>query len=553
MAKLRIIPLGGLGSVTQNMFVYEYDQEMLIVDCGIGFPDTFMPGVDILIPDTRYVFEALEKGKRIVAMVFTHGHDDHIAAAPYIMPRLPDFPIYASPLTARFAEKRLQDGNVDKQVKQVRDTKPVQISSNFSVSFIPVTHSVPDTRHLLIKTPVGNFYHGSDFKLDDHPVDGQVTDFATIEKIAAEGVHCMLIDCLRVERMNKTESESKVGPAIEETMANTRGKYIVTVMSSHIHRIQQIVNAAAKDQRKVVFVGSSVEQNVDVALELKKLHIPPGMKVNKRNIDSIADDKLCVIIAGSQGQEGSSMMRAVYGEHPILQIKPTDKVVFSADAIPGNELNYFGAIDILCRNRVKVLYPGIMPELHSSGHAAVPEQKQLLDMIRPDFVLPIGGADRHRFQFDEYVAEPLGFDEKQVLLPLSGDIIEFDGHQVRVSDNITLQPQVVDGLGIGDVGPVVLSDRRILSEAGIVSVVIPRQHGQFQLNHIAVLSRGFIFMKEAEEVVEYIKQTTAEIISQQKQRVKDEELRKIIERRLSRKLYKIIRREPLIMVVILDM
>lgn len=552
MSELKLIPLGGMGSVTQNMFVYEYEDEMLIVDCGIGFPDSYMPGVDVLIPDTRYIFDNLQKGKKIVGMVFTHGHDDHIAAAPYILSRMPEFPMYGSPLTALFAERRLQDGGISRKVTMVNDKKPVHIGTHFSVRFIPVTHSIPDTRHLLISTPVGNIYHGSDYKLDPTPVDGQPTDLAMIQEVAAEGVHCLLIDSLRVEKAKSTESESTVGPVLAKIMETTRGKYVTTLMSSHIHRIQQVVDAAEKFGRKVVFIGRSVEQNVDDAVELGKLQIPKGMQVDKREINNIADNKLCVIVAGSQGQEGSSLMRAIYGEHPALQIKPSDTVVFSADAIPGNEIAYFGAIDELCRNRVHVIYPDVEPHIHASGHAAMPEQRELLNLVKPEFVLPIGGADRHRFKFYEYVAEPLGFNPEKVLLPAAGEVLAFDGKNVRGVEMLQLQPQVVDGLGIGDVGPVVLSDRRMLSQAGIVTVVVPRSNGQFLLNRIEVVSRGFIFMKEAEEVVEFIKQSVAEIINEQSKRPKDDELKRMIERRLSRKLYKIIRREPMIVPMILE-
>lgn len=552
MSELKIIPLGGMGSVTQNMYVYEYEDEMLLVDCGIGFPDSYMPGVDVLIPDTRYIFDNLEQGKQIVGMVFTHGHDDHIAAAPYILPRMPEFPLYGSPLTAVFAERRLEDGGISRHVNTVSDKNPVQIGQYFSVRFIPVTHSIPDTRHLLISTPIGNIYHGSDFKLDPTPVDNQPTDLAMIKEIADEGVHCLLIDSLRVEKQTSTESEITVGPVLSEIMSKTRGKYVATLMSSHIHRIQQVVDAAEKFGRKVVFIGRSVEQNVKDAIELGKLRMPQGMLIDKREINDHADNKLVVIVAGSQGQEGSSLMRAIYGEHPALQIKPSDTVVFSADAIPGNEIAYFGAIDELCRNRVHVLYPDVEPQIHASGHAAMPEQQALLKLVRPEYVMPIGGADRHRFKFYEYVAEPLGFDPEKVLIPAAGEVLAFDGKNVRAVELLQLQPQVVDGLGIGDVGPVVLSDRRMLSQAGIVTIVIPRSKGQFLLNRIEVVSRGFIFMKEAEEVVEFMKQTVAEIINEQAKRPKDEELKRMIERRLSRKLYKIIRREPMIVPVILE-
>ena len=552
MSQLKIIALGGMGNVTQNMFVYEYEDEILLVDCGIGFPDSYMPGVDILIPDTRYLLDSLEKGKRIVGLVFTHGHDDHIAAAPYLLPRLPEFPMFASPLTARFAEERIRDGGSSRTVTAVSNSEPVKISNYFSVRFIPVTHSVPDTRHVVINTPEGIIYHGSDFKLDPAPVDGVKTDEAKIREISKEGILCMMIDCLRVERNEETPSESTVGPYLDSTMKDTTGKYIITLMSSHIHRIQQAINAAELHHRKVAFIGRSVEQNVKLALELKKLEIPKGMMIDKREMGDFKDSELCVIVAGSQGQEGSSLMRAIYGEHPMLDIKRNDTVIFSADAIPGNEMGYFEAIDELTRNRVHVLYPSILPGLHSSGHASMPEQRTVLDWVKPKYVMPVGGADRHRYKFFEMVAAPLGYTQSQVLVPVSGEVLGFHEGQVSSVETLTLQPQIVDGLGIGDVGPVVLSDRRTLGQAGIVVVVMPRHKKEFLLREMAVVSRGFIFMKDAEEVVEYIKQAVSEIIAETKGQIKDEELRRLVERRLSRKLYKIIQREPMIVSVILD-
>lgn len=552
MNGLQLISLGGMGSVTQNMFMYQYENEILLVDCGIGFPDSYMPGVDVLIPDISYLMEQLEAGNQIVGMIFSHGHDDHIAAAPYLFGRLPEFPIYASPLTARFAEERLRDGGINRAITAIHDTNPVRISQHFTVRFIPVTHSVPDTRHIAIYTPEGVIYHGSDFKLDPTPVDGIPTDEETIKAIGQDGVLCMLIDSLRVERNEMTPSEKTVGPYLEKIMAETEGKYIVTLMSSHIHRIQQVVDAAAKYNRKVSFIGRSVEQNVRLAIDLKKLHVPKGMLVDKRDIGDFKDAELAVIVAGSQGQEGSSLMRAIYGEHPILTIKPTDTVVFSADAIPGNETDFYGAVDELFRNQVHVIYPAIMPGIHSSGHAGLPEQKEILSWVHPKYVMPIGGADRHRYQFRNAVALPLGYSHDKVLLPLSGQILSIENETVIPGKVINLQPQIVDGLGIGDVGPIVLSDRRTLGQAGIVVVVIPRDRSGFLLREITVVSRGFIFMKDAEEVVEFIKQAAAETIAEQKQHVKDDELRRVVERRISRKLYKIIQREPMVVPVILD-
>jgi ribonuclease J len=551
--KLKITPLGGMGKVTQNMFMYEYEKEILIIDCGIGFPDSYMPGVDILIPDISYLLKKIEAGSTVVGMILTHGHDDHIGALPYLMPTLPDFPIYGSSLTAGFAEQRMKGGKVDKVVNVVKDNTDIKIGSHFTAHFFPVTHSVPDTRHMTIDTPEGLIYHGSDFKLDPNPVDGIKSDLENIAKLADKNVLCMLMDCLRVEYPTWVESESVTGPAIEKVVAETQGKVVMTLMSSHIHRIQQTIDAAQKHGRKVVFIGRSVEQNVEVALRLGKLEIPNGMKVDKKHIEDVADHKLCVIVAGSQGQEGSSLMRAVYGEHRILRIKKSDTVIFSANAIPGNQLNYYGAIDELCRNKIHVVYPDVMPDLHKSGHASAPEQQELLSLVKPKYVMPMGGDDRHRFKFFEIVASKLGFDEKHVLIPSSGEVIGFENKEYSIVDEITLKAQVIDGLGIGDVGPKVLKDRLSLGQAGIVAVVIPRVRGELDLGKIEVVSRGFVFMKEAEDVVEFIKKETAKVVTEElRKKTKPEVMQSVIERRISRRLYKIIRREPMIVSVFMD-
>lgn len=554
MPQLKVVPLGGMGNVTQNMYLYEYGDEILIIDCGIGFPDHYMPGVDILIPDISYLLKRLEEGARIVGMILSHGHDDHIAATAYLLPNLPDnFEIYGSPLTAAFAMQRMGDAKVDRKVNVVNDGKLVQVSPSFSFELINVTHSVPDTKHIVLSTPEGIIYHGTDFKLDPNPIDDKPTNMDAVKKLRDQNVLCMMIDCLRVEYDTWVKSESTTGPAIEQTMAETRGKYVLTLMSSHIHRIQQAVNAAEKFHRKVAFIGRSVEQNVRNAVELNMLHISGGMQIDKRDIDNYDDDKLCLIVAGSQGQEGSSLVRAIFGEHQILRIKPNDKVVFSANAIPGSELNYYGAIDELSRNGIHVVYPDIMPDLHQSGHGSAPEQLEMVKAVGSRFVMPIGGQDRHRVQFITAVAEPLGYSKEAVLIPAHGEVLGFENGQVKVVDRLNLRPQIVDGLGVGDVGPVVLSDRRALGQAGMVVVVMPRLNGRLQLENLQVISKGFVFMKEAQDVVKYIKDETANVASDPQSPKDDTGLTKLIEKRLARKLYKAIHREPMIVPVILDL
>lgn len=552
MNQLKILPLGGMGRVTQNLYVYEFDQEILIVDCGIGFPDIQMFGVDVILPDVTYLHKQIEAGKKVVGMILSHGHDDHIAATGYLLPDLPEFPIYASPLTAGFAELRMKDGGVNREITRVEDGQEYKAGSNFSFESMAVTHSVPDTKHFAITTPAGVIYHGTDFKIDDSPVDGVKTNLKRIKEIGQSGVLCALLDCLRVERQERIPSESTTGPAIEKEIASTAGKSVVTLMSSHIHRIQQTIDAAVKNNRKVAFVGRSVEQNVQVALETKKMNIPPGALIEKEDLEKYQDNELCIIIAGSQGQEGSSLVRAVSGEHRQVSLNPKDKVIFSADAIPGNEIPYYRAIDELCHQGVDVIYPDLAPNLHQSGHPSAVEQQQILKLLNPKYVMPIGGGDRHRVKFVTLVAEKVGIDKKNVLLPDTGQIVSFQDSRVNMTEKVKVNPQSVDGLGVGDVGPRVLADRKALSQSGMIVIVIPKKKKQLRLREMKVISRGFVFMKESEEVVAYIKERTAEIVSSLGKNPKESEIRTAVEKRLGRSVNKIIRRQPMIVTVVVD-
>jgi ribonuclease J len=557
--KLLIFPLGGIAHVTQNMYLYQYGQEILLFDCGIGFPDIQMPGVDILIPDITYLLKQIDQGYKIMGMVLTHGHDDHIAALPYLLPNLPDFPIYASRLTAGFASNRLLDAGIVHDFVPLQNRQRVEIGTHFAVTPLAITHSVPDTKHFLLETPVGNIYHGSDFKLDSAPVDGVLPDYDFMAELKNKGITLMLTDSLGVEKPEWTASESSVGPVLAQEMEGVKGKILVTLMSSHIHRIKQVLQVAASLGRKVALIGRSVEQNVITAAELDFLRDDEGVIINKKELKHYADNQLILIIAGSQGQEGSSLVRAIYGEHREIRINSDDKVIFSADAIPGNELTYYGAIDELCNNGVEVVYPAINPGIHQSGHARRPELTDLVQRVGPSKIFPIGGNTRHRVKYAELVAAPLGYKKQDLILPDEGDILALSATgEIKKAGNVNLRPQIVDGLGIGDVGPVVLSDRRVLGQAGIIIVLVKRYRDQKQagrtklskfglaLQEIDVISRGFVFMKNADEVVGFIKKRTQELVQQHYNSKKQEQSERLIERGLARSLYEIIQREPMI-------
>ncbi len=551
MNNLQIIPIGGMGRVTKNMFLYQYNKKILIVDCGIGFPELSMHGVDLLIPDTTYLEEQVEKGAEIVGMVLTHGHDDHIAALGYILPKLPDFPIYGSSLTAAFAEQRMIDFGIQKKITVLKDREHVTLDP-FTIEPIAMTHSVPDTKHYIIHTPEGIVYHGTDFKIDLNPVDHVLPDFDRITSIGREGILCMLMDCLRIERPGFTPSESTVQTSFEREMLNVRGKIIVTLMSSSIHRIQQAVDTAIAMGRKVCFVGRSVEQNLDSALRTGHLHIDSKHMVSKKQAKHNKDNKMCYIVAGSQGQEGSSLVRAIYGEHRDIEINENDKVIFSSDAIPGNEYYFFSAIDELSRSGVPVVYPDIAEDLHVSGHAAAMEQKLLIAMTKPKYLFPIGGSDRHRKLFAD-LAKGMGYKHNEILIPGDGEIVKFESGSAKKGRTLHLKELMVDGKGVGDVGTVVLSDRKALSQDGMIVLVVPQRGGKLLTDKIEIVSRGFVFVKQSAEFLDQIRQEAQATIQKlDTEKLNNYEFTRKLERRLSRKIRKWIGREPVILPVIME-
>lgn len=510
---LKILPLGGMGNVTKNMFAYDTGDAILLVDCGIGFPDENMPGVDLLIPDTTWLED---KKDRIMGMILTHGHDDHIAGLPYILPRIGGgFPIYGSPLTLSFARSRLKDFRVNADFRTLNDAQPLTIGP-FIIHSIPMTHSVPDTRHYMIETGNLRVYHGADFKIDLTPVDGVKPDLMSIAAFGSRGIDLLLSDCLRSEKEGFSLSESTLTDSFEREIRGTRGKFIVTTMSSNVHRIQQAVNVAAAHNRKIAFIGRSVEQNMRDAQGLHMVKLPKNAIVDKRTIRSIPANHLCLIIAGAQGQPGSSLVRAATEEHDLINLQPGDKVVFSADAIPGNEASVYATIDTLSRLGVDVVYPEVSDSLHVSGHASAGEQMLLMALTKPRFLMPIGGTYRHMIQYRKLGRE-MGYKDQQVFLLDTGQTLVLESREhARVGETIPLKNIMVDGLGVGDVGTVVLRDRQSMAKDGVVIVIIPLEQETGNVaGAIEVVSRGFVYVKESKPLidgsVEVVKRTLSRI------------------------------------------
>lgn len=486
---LKIFPMGGIGRVTKNMFVYELENDLLVVDCGIGFAPMEMPGVDILVPDTQYLKTRLEAGATLHGIVLTHGHDDHIAALPYALRDIGvDVPIYGSPLTAEFAMSRMADQGVNKKVEYYPDG-PLKLGP-FTIETIKMTHSIPDTRHLIIRTPEGVIYHGSDFKIDLTPVDGQASELQKVAKLGSEGILCALLDCLRIERQAPTASESVLRESLRREMHGVKGKVIVTLMSSNLHRIQQVIDVANEYGRKLSFVGRSVEQNVNTAMNMGILNFPPNMKLNKKNLEGVRDDEICLVVAGSQGQPGSSLVRAVSGEHRLVNIHRGDKVIVASEAIPGNETNVNTIIDDLAEHEVDVAYSEVDDDLHVSGHAGEYEQMLMVHLLRPKFLFPIGGEERHRVRFSK-VVEKHGYQTNQVVMPHYGKIVEFQDGVFKYGAEITLRERTVSVAGTtSQVLDNVLNDREILGKQGVVVVGLQAVDGGFNIDNLAVEERG---------------------------------------------------------------
>jgi ribonuclease J len=504
----KIIPLGGM-TVTKNLFVYETDQEILLVDCGIGFPDETMLGVDLLIPDTTYLEESK---KKIVGMLLTHGHDDHIAGLPYILPKLPEFPIFASRLTAGFATERMREYGVERTINIIDDERGVRLG-DFAIESIKVTHSVPDARHFLITTSYGNIYHGSDFKFDLAPIDGVRTEFQKIASAGKRGIDILLSDCLRSEKPGFSASESTLSESFESEIRSTKGKVIITVMSSNVHRMQQAVDIAARLRRRVALFGRSVEVNARIAQELGFLKLPTKAMLRKKKIRNVPDNKLALIVAGSQGQEGSALVRAAREEHSEIKVNPKDKIIFSADPIPGNERAVYETIDALAHLGAEVVYHDVNDELHVSGHASSGELMFLIELIKPKYLVPIGGTYRHMVQYRK-LASKIGYQEDDVFLLEEGQTLELNlPKEVRKGKAIPLKNVMVDGLGIGDVGKIVLRDRQLMAEEGMLVVIVPMDGHTGQIvGDVEVISRGVVFMKESKELIDKAKHEVYEAV-----------------------------------------
>jgi ribonuclease J len=552
---VRVIPLGGSGNVTKNMYVYEfrYDgqiQDILIVDCGIGFPSAEMFGVDLIIPDVRYL---LDKRDKIRGLVFTHGHDDHIGGIPYIYPKLGNVPMWAPTLAAAFANIKLKETEIRERVHPAAFDKELQFGP-FKVSFVRVTHSVPDTSHLIIETPVGIFYHGSDFKFDPTPLDGKVSEIAKINAVGKRGVLCLFSDSLGSERPGFTPSEQIIGDTIEKELKMGHGKILFTTQSSNISRIQLAIELALKHGRKIAFLGRSIDKNVEEAVRLGYMRFPRESVILDRELRKTPDNRQFLIVAGAQGQQESALARIANDVHKFVRITDQDTVIISADPIPGRENDVNQLIDDVYRHGSRVSYSDIMEDLHVSGHGSSGDMMLLLTAVAPRYVMPIGGTYKHLMQYRR-LAMDVGFEKKDGLIPEDGEVLEFyEDRPPRVVDHLNLENVMIDGLGIGDVGTVVLRDRQTIAHEGIVVVVVPIEAATGRMvSKPEIITRGFIYVRESGKLLREATTIIGSALQFKKGRIEDWQfIRKRIEDALAGFLLKETGRSPLIVPVVLE-
>lgn len=500
--KVRIIPLGGVCEIGKNMTVLEYAGEILVIDCGLMFPDEEMFGVDIVIPDVTYL---LENADRIKGIVLTHGHEDHIGALPYILRQI-SAPIWGTKLTLGFVKAKLDEHHLLESVELHEIDKGDRFNIGvFDIETIRVTHSIPGGVGLAIRLPVGNILHTGDFKFDHTPIDGKPVDFARFAKIGAEGVLLLMIDSTNVEKPGHVPSERIVGEMFEEVFSKARGKIIVASFASNIHRIQQVFNTAKLFDRKVAIAGRSMAQNIEIARQLGYLNFSDDIRIRLEDIPNLYPVEVVVMTTGSQGEPLSALTRIAMDDHSKVKVEKGDTVIISATPIPGNEDLVARTINHLFKRGADVIYDAIAP-VHVSGHANREELKLMLNLTRPKYVLPVHGEHRHVAGFAE-LAREMGIPNENVFRMEVGDVLEIDSTGAALADKVTAGDVLVDGIGVGDVGEVVLRDRRHLACDGIVIAVIgiDRATG----NVVAgpdIISRGFVYAEESEDLMTEAKQ-----------------------------------------------
>ena len=542
--KLKIIPLGGLNEIGKNLTVYEYGGDIVVVDCGMGFPDDDMYGIDVVIPDVSYLIKNQQK---IRGIFITHGHEDHIGALPYVL-RSINAPIYATRMSAGLIKLKLEEHRLLDKTKLITcEAGDVVKAGKFSVEFIHVNHSIADAVAFAIKCPVGTCVHTGDFKIDTTPIQGGMMDLARLGELGKEGVLALLADSTNVERPGYTMSEKAVGKTFARQFAGCSKRIIVTTFASNVHRIQQVIDAAAACGRKVAVTGRSMENIMKVSTELGYMKLPKGTVMDVNRIKGLPPQQQVIITTGSQGEEMSALYRMAFSTHKQIDIGPQDKVIISASAIPGNEVTVGRVINELFRKGADVVYDKA-DMLHVSGHACQEELKIIHALVKPRFFIPLHGEQR-MLQIHKRVAESMGMKPNQICVAENGSVIELTAKHMKCEASVPAGEVFVDGSGVGDVGAVVLNDRKILAEDGMVVIMLPMSsHDHQLLCDPEIVTRGFVYVKESEQLLQELRELAQDAVSgmSARRRKDDGEVCKTVRSAVSSYLYKHTKRSPMI-------
>jgi ribonuclease J len=548
--RLRAIPLGGLGEIGRNMMALEYDDNIVIIDAGLMFPEEEMLGVDLVLPDVAYLVERKEK---VLGFLLTHGHEDHVGALPYILPRL-GAPVYGSRLTLGFIKAKLREHRVIEQaeLREIKAGDVVELGP-FKAEFIHVAHSIPDTTALAIETPVGMVVHSGDFKMDQTPVDMRPTDMARLSNIGDRGVLLLMSDSTNAERDGFTPSERTIGDAFQEIFGQCPGRIIVSTFASNIYRIQQALNTAARYKRKVAVIGRSMVNNLTIAQELGYIQMPGDVLIKVQDINKEPDEKLVILSSGSQGEPLSALTRIAAQEHPQVKLKSGDTVILSATPIPGNEELVSRTINNCYKHGARVFYSA-RNRVHASGHASREELKLMLNLVRPKFFMPVHGEFRHLALHSE-IAQDVGIGKDRVIVTDDGNTVEIGDGAPHFGNKVPAGYVFVDGLGVGDVGSVVLRDRRVLSQDGIfiVIVTVNKDTGKV-VSGPDLISRGFVHQQTSDALLESARQQVLNTINGRSSNgsVEWQVIKSSIRDSLSKFLYEQMRRRPMIIPIVVE-
>lgn len=547
--KVQIIPLGGLGEIGKNMTAFRYGDDMILIDAGLMFPEDDMLGIDLVIPDISYLIENQDKLKGIF---LTHGHEDHIGALPYVMKQI-DCPVYGTALTLGILEGRLKENGVSSENCRIIKPGDKITAGAFKLDFIRVNHSIPDAIAIAINTPIGTIIHTGDFKIDHTPVDGQVTEFNKFAEYGDRGVLALLADSTNAERPGFTPSEKMIGKTFDDEFRYAKNRIIVATFSSNVHRIQQVIDAALKYDRKVAVIGRSMVNVVNIAKKLGYLKAPEGEIIDIDETHNYTPDKIVIITTGSQGEPMSALTRMAMNDHKKVDIMPGDTVIISATPIPGNEKLVSRTIDHLYKLGADVIYEK-SNGVHVSGHASQEEIKLMHNLVRPKFFIPVHGEFRHLIKHAN-LAQSLGMPKENIVIAENGSVIELTKNSIGINGKVPAGKVLVDGLGVGDVGNIVLRDRRQLSQDGIMIVVVTiDKENCHVVSGPDIVSRGFVYVREAEGLMDEAKDKVQLALEKCEENGVSEwsAIKSTVRDSLGRFLYERTRRRPMILPIIME-